>query len=247
LKNHSLANFCECLASSDLSIGQRALAIFFWHGENAKRSEMSSGEIAKVMYAYGLGSPNSTKLKEAMARTRLATRSGNVFRLKAEGRKEIQKWLAPILGKNAPDIDHGSGFLPSAIWEETRGYLEKVCAQLNGCYECNFPDAAAVLVRRVIETLIIEAYVHVNRDAEIKGADGNYLMLSGLIDKAVSLTGLPLGRDSKKHLGAIKELGDRSAHKRNYNAVKADLDKIQTPLRVTVDELINLANLRRQK
>jgi hypothetical protein len=65
-----------------------------------------------------------------------------------------------------------------------------------------------------------------------------------LVARATANGGLHLGRDSKKTLTTIKEIGDRSAHNRRYNAVKADLEKVESGTRVAVDELIALANLR---
>lgn len=243
----SLKEFCHELADIDeLTTAQRALAILLWNLETGKASEMSSGELSRIMREYGLGSPNSTALKESISKTKLATRSGNVFKLKIVSKKIISTWIRAIIDEKPPQIPHEDGFLPSAVWEGTRGYIEKVCIQLNGCYKFEFYDASAVLARRIIETLIIEAYIHQKRDTEIKDKDGNYFMLAGLVGKALADNTFNIGRDTKKHLTTLKELGDRSAHKRNYNAIKNDLLNIKTPLRVVVDELINLADIKRK-
>ena len=66
------------------------------------------------------------------------------------------------------------------------------------------------------------------------------------VNRANGSNGLHLGRDAQKALSDVKELGDRSAHNRRYNAVKADLEKIQSGVRVAVDEMIALAELRRR-
>ena len=50
--------------------------------------------------------------------------------------------------------------------------------------------------------------------------------------------------EKAKALRAVKELGDRSAHNRRFVAVKADLEKIQSGVRVMADELISIARLR---
>jgi hypothetical protein len=60
------------------------------------------------------------------------------------------------------------------------GYIESVCKQLNGCFRACYYDAASVMLRRLMETLIIEAYEHLKRDGEIKDGDGNYFMLKHL-------------------------------------------------------------------
>ncbi|MGH9759260.1 MAG: hypothetical protein ACREDR_42725, partial [Blastocatellia bacterium] len=48
--------------------------------------------------------------------------------------------------------------LPHAIVRGTRGYIERVVFQVNGCYEKGWFDGCAVMMRRLIETLIIECF-----------------------------------------------------------------------------------------
>ena len=60
------------------------------------------------------------------------------------------------------------GYIPDGVWIGTRGYIEAVCKQLNGCFHAGFYDAAAVMLRRLLETLIIETYEQLKREAEIK-------------------------------------------------------------------------------
>jgi len=115
---------------------------------------------------------------------------------------------------------------------------------MNGSFQFGFFDCTAVMARRLVETLIIESYEHLQREQEIKDGGGDYFMLSKLIDQA---QGLSISRDTKRELKRIKSLGDTSAHNRRVNAVKADLEKIQNGLRLIVDELVNLASLKRAK
>jgi hypothetical protein len=159
-------------------------------------------------------------------------------------RGTIREWLTSILGTSHPKIDQELGYLPEQVWVNTRSYVEKVASQMNGCFQCGFYDAASVLVRRLIETLIIEAYVALKRETEVTGGDGHFLMLNGLINAAIGSAPIGLGREGDKALRAVKELGDRSAHNRRFVAVKADLEKIQSGVRVMADELIAIARLR---
>lgn len=101
------------------------------------------------------------------------------------------------------------------------------------------------MMRRLVETLLIEAYEALGRENEIKDGSDNYLMLRDIVSRALGATHIGLGRDAKDALSKIKEMGDRSAHNRRYNAVRPDMDKVQSGLRVVVDELINIARLRR--
>ena len=102
-----------------------------------------------------------------------------------------------------------------------------------------------MLLRRLVETLLIECYEHDKTQARIADTEGNYFMLSGIIADAVDKSGLSLGRETKSVLRELKAIGDRAAHNRRYNAVRADLEKIRLGVRLVVDELIQLAELRR--
>lgn len=240
-----LDQFCHVLHKLGLSQVDQALSILWFHDEKTPDMVMSAGELAKIVHNAGLGNPHSTRLGETIRKSGKVISLAGGFRLKTLARAEIQERLRPILGAKKPAIDQELGFLPCGVWEKTRGYIEKVCVQLNGCFQFEFYDAASVLVRRLIETLIIECYEYLKREAEIKGSDGNYLMLKDLVNRATGASGLTLGRDAQRALKDVKELGDRSAHNRRYNAVRADLEKVQSGVRVAVDEMINLSSLRR--
>jgi len=144
-------------------------------------------------------------------------------------------------------MDHSAGYLPDAIWSRTRGYIESVCKQLNGCFGAAYYDAASVMLRRLMETLIIEAYEHLKREGEIKDTEGNYFMLKHLVERASGKpphSGLNLGRDAKKNLEEVKALGDKSAHSRRFVAHAPDLVNIQHGVRTAAQELIQIANLK---
>lgn len=242
----NLEEFCTKLPSLNLSQVEQALAILWQHDERVPDSTLTPGEIARVIHESGLGNPHSTKLGEAMQRTGKVIASKAGIRLKMLARAEIREWLKPILGATQPPVDQELGYLPRAVWAPTRGYIEKVCEQLNGCYQLGFFDAASVMMRRLVETLTIEAYEKLGRESDIKDGSGNYLMLRDLVTRATNTYPIGLGRDAKDALGKIKELGDRSAHNRRYNSTRPDLDKVQSGVRVVVDELINIADLRKR-
>lgn len=133
--------------------------------------------------------------------------------------------------------------LPRELFDETRPYLERVVRQINASYDSELYDCCAVMCRRIGETLIIEVYEHSNRAAEIKGRDGNFLMLSGLLNVVLNDQTISLGRNAKRGLEALKELGDKSAHNRRFNAREADIDGIKSGLRTAAEELLHLCHL----
>lgn len=153
-------------------------------------------------------------------------------------------FLPKIESITASPVPATESVLPTSVIKGTRGYIEKVVVQANGTYEHQWYDACSVMIRRLVETLIIEVYEAKKKAHEIKGADGNYLMLSQLVDRILADSSLHLGRETKRGLPLIKSLGNRSAHPRYFLAKKEDVDKVTHDLRVVVEELLNLAGLR---
>ena len=131
-----------------------------------------------------------------------------------------------------------------ALVSGTRGYIEKIAHQVNGSYQSGWYDASAVMIRRLIETLIIECYEAHKIDSKIKDSAGNYLFLKDLADKVVSESSWTLGRNVRSVLPKLKDVGDKAAHNRRYNAHRQDIDKLIPHLRETVQELVALAKLK---
>jgi hypothetical protein len=244
----SLTEFCEVVRTLERSNAEKALVILWYHDRQQPDIAMTSGQLAKVLVDHHVGTPNGTQLAAAIRKTKLANESKSGFALRPGSRKIIYEWLPDGIDGMQPAMDHSTGYLPDAVWVGTRGYIESVCKQLNGCFRAAYYDAASVMLRRLMETLIIEAYEHLKRDGEIKDGDGNYLMLKHLVERANGKpphTGLNLGRDAKKNLEDVKALGDRSAHNRRFVAHAPDLVNIQAGVRTAAQELIQIAELKK--
>ncbi len=134
--------------------------------------------------------------------------------------------------------------IDAVLVKDTEIYLEKVVNQINGAYEHGWYDACAVLLRRLIETLIIEMYEAHQIDHKIKDSQGNFITLKHLIVQATQEKKWNLGRKGK-HLEALKALGDLSAHNRRFIAVRSDIEKLIPNIRIVVQELVTLANLKK--
>jgi hypothetical protein len=153
--------------------------------------------------------------------------------------------LSPVLESMAANpVPATEQVLPLAVVRNTRRYLEIVVLQANGCYEHQWFDACSVMIRKLIEILIIEVYEARGGDAEIKDPNGDFLMLSKLVDKILAEKSWNLARDTKRALPMIKSLGDHSAHNRRYVSTRDDVDKILPGLRVIADDLLHLARLK---
>jgi len=136
------------------------------------------------------------------------------------------------------------GYFPQSILVQTnRSYLVTVGRQMNGCYEQGWFDACAVMMRRLLEISIIEAFEANNIASKIKDADDNYVMLSDLVAKSLSEPAWTLSRNAKKHLPQMKNTGHMSAHGRYFHARREDLDKLQDGCRIVVEEFLHHAGL----
>lgn len=131
------------------------------------------------------------------------------------------------------------------IVRDTRGYIERVAEQACGSYDQAWYDAASVMSRRLLETLIIETFEAHKLDSKIKNPDGTFYYLSGLIPTLLSETSWNISRNVRKALPQLKDLGDQSAHNRRYLARKNDLDAIKRELRITLEELVHISKLRK--
>jgi len=134
--------------------------------------------------------------------------------------------------------------IPQSVVRGTRGYIERVTNQANGAYENGWYDACAVMIRRLLETLIIEAYEHHNLAAKIKNAAGDFLYLKDLIDKCLQETDWNLSRNCRQAMPKLKDIGDKSAHSRRYNAHRGDIDPLLIDIRLVVQEFVYLAGLK---
>lgn len=136
----------------------------------------------------------------------------------------ISDWDAqPPLRGRQPESER---VIDSDLLSNTKSYMQSVARQINGTYENGWYDACAVMLRRFVETLIIETYIAKGIESNIKDGSGNFFALQNLIDKATSGSDLNLSRDTKKILRKLKTLGDRSAHGRTFVANRNYFDQL---------------------
>jgi len=150
-----------------------------------------------------------------------------------------KEWLPPAEGTESKS----QSIIYIPLVKGTRSYIEKIANQINGCYEYGWFDACAVMIRRLLETLIIEVFEHYKIESKIK-KNGDYVYLRDLINITLAETAWTLGRNTKNALPKLKDIGDKSAHSRRFNAIRNDIDELKSELRTVVQELLVLANLK---
>ena|SRR5690348_16505443 len=165
----------------------------------------------------------------------------NVFSAAKAIQGDIAKQLGPPEeGLRSPT----QGVVLNSVVRGTRGYIERVCNQINGAYQNGWYDACAVMIRRLLETLIIETFEHHSLAHKIQNTGGEFYYLKDLIDKSLQETNWNLGRNCKHALPKLKDIGDKSAHSRRYNAQRGDIDPLLVDIRLVVQEFIYLAGLK---
>ncbi|WP_038202956.1 DUF4145 domain-containing protein [Xenophilus azovorans] len=247
--NPSLEDFCEIVGGLQKKTNaEKALALLWYHDQEQPNIAMTAGRLTRLLSDHHIGSANSVAVGDGIRKSKLAVERSAGFVLKPGSRKLIRAWLPEHLEGVQPTMDHGAGFLPEPVWRSNRGYIEAVCRELNGCYRAAYYNAAAVMLRRLLETLIIEAYEHLGREAEIRDGAGNYFMLADLVERACGEKGhlgINLGRDAKTALKDARQIGNWAAHARRFIAHAPDLTKLQSGARILVQELIQIANIGR--
>lgn len=120
-----------------------------------------------------------------------------------------------------PELDiNNQDLFPVEIFDETRKYLKIVAQQANKCYRNGCYDAAQVMLRRLLESLIIECFERYGQDHVIKDPNGHFFLLRDLVDHFLKNLKWNISRNAKKSLGKIRDSGNLSAHNRKYNARK---------------------------
>ena len=146
-------------------------------------------------------------------------------------------------GAAATHGEEKSLFPLTILVQANRGYLVTVGRQMNGCYTKGWYDACAVMMRRLVEIAIIEAYEAKGIASKIKDSGGNYMHLSDLVAHALKESAWSLSRNARKYLPQLRDVGHMSAHGRYYSARREDIERVQVGCRAVVEEFLHHAGL----
>ena len=235
--------FLQRLDGRRLSGPDRAIALLWWTGREDPTRGMTAKEICAVVEGTGHPVQNASRLNAQLTADRRTSKAaGGARRLHPRVRQQLDVEYAFAL-EPAP-LKPSDSVLSRDLFAGTRGYIERVVEQINKSYDAELWDCCAVMCRRLLETLIIEVYEKLGRAKEIKGGDGHFMMLNGLVTFIEVDGAINLGRNAVRGLKDFKQLGDLSAHNRRFNARRDDIDRVRDGLRVAAEELLHLAGLR---
>ena len=195
-------------------------------GEFTEQSTGDTAALAELIETiFGISTPNAVRLKNFRELS---------FSLRTTWRT----------ASSPPKVENTEGLFPATILAQAkRGYISSIGRQMNGCYSSGWRDACAVMMRRLLEIVIIEAFEKKGVARKIKDADENYFHLSKLIDLALTEPKLNLSRNTKRALPKLRDAGHLSAHGRYFLAAPEDIGKMQQDCRVVLEEFLHHADL----
>jgi hypothetical protein len=212
-------------------------------GDNgyAQKLAVLRSDAANMLRRMQLAIPEESTELEALVEAVFSAKSERDARLAAlrELAHSLRtKWQSVQI----PTVD--DGLFPLSILTATnRGFLVTVGKQMNGCFTAGWYDAAAVMMRRLIEIAIIEAFEGRHIASKIRDANGNYFQLTELVNHAINESALSLSRNAKKALPLLRDVGHMSAHGRYFTAKREDVEAAKQGCRIVVEEFLNHAGL----
>ena len=114
---------------------------------------------------------------------------------------------------------------------------------MNDCFSAGWHDGCAVMMRRLLEIVLIEAFENKKIAQKIKDKNGNYLHLTDLIGVTLAEPSLTLSRNAKTALPQLRDIGHASAHGRHFTAQKPDIERVRHGCRIFVEEFLHHAAL----
>ena len=99
------------------------------------------------------------------------------------------------------------------------------------------------MIRRLVETLLIEVFESRGIENKIK-KNGDYMFLRDMIGITLAENSLNLSRNARQSLPKLKDVGDKSAHSRRFNAIRHDIDEIRPDLRFIIQEMLSIAKIK---
>lgn len=239
----SRKEFAAKVASLGLSHVERAVALLWYYRETQAFDERSAPALAADLHDEGFPKPNVTRLASELRSSGFTTAGKRKGTLQIDARrvKDLDQKYMKLL--DVPDVQVKGDFIPPEWTAGTRKYLEQLVRQINGCYEAGFYDGCATLCRRLMESLIIEAYISTRRSHEIQ-KNGIFLSLEPLIATITNDKTMVLGRNIPATMRDVKTIGDTAAHDRTYITPKLDLDDVKLRYRRMIQELLAKAGIK---
>ncbi len=236
------SKFIKQISQLGLFRVEQAIALLWFYRQNQIFDERTASELADDLLEEGLGRPNVTNLNRdlTISKKTVKGKRKKTFQINVKFLNDLDNTYGKFLAIKS--IAVSDKILQFELVNGTRKYLEEMVHEINGTFEYGFYNSSAVILRRLMESLIIEVYIKNNLTSEIRQG-GAFLMLDGIISNFVNNSQIILSRNSPKTMKLIKELGDTAAHDRTYLTKPNDIEEYKLPIRKLIQELLFLAGI----
>ena len=233
-------NFLREISRLDLSQPEEAIALLWFYRQTQTFDERSASELAADFRDEGYTAPNATRLADSLRHSRKTAngRRRGTFQINSRYLDELETDYGSFLDIRV-ETAHPH-VLPADFGRGTR-HLEKLVNEVNGSYENTYYDGCAVLLRRILESLIISIFI-TKRQTDLIRINGSFVQLEALIERVLAFDQIQLARDARRIMQQIKEVGDVAAHNRTYLTSQQDIDDIKIGARRILDELLQASS-----
>ncbi len=233
-------NFLREISRLGLTQTEEAIALLWFYRQTQTFDERSANELAADFRDEGYTSPNATRLADALRHSKKTVngRRRGTFQINSRYLDELETSYGGFLNARVETVH--PHVLPMDFGRGTR-HLEQLVNEVNGSYQSAYYDGCAVLLRRILESLIISVFIAKKKTDSIR-VNGTFLQLEALIERVLAFDELHLSRDARRIMQQLKEIGDVAAHNRTHLTSQQDIDDVKIGARRILNELLQAAS-----
>lgn len=240
-----ILDYNRAVALDDHNQTEQAVLLCYFHNKSTGEQVFDMKGIQELFSDAGYSQINCSRVKKnLLEKKQMRIPKGMKTSLEfipAVYQDLEQKYAS--LWEDTDTVTSDSELIDETKFGGKRQFLTQLIKQINHSYAHNCYDAAAVLMRRLFEVLLVLSYQNMGIDTEIKDSSGKgYVMLESIVGNAKNNQTLKLSR-IKNEFDSFRMVGNFSAHNITYTAGKKDIDDIKLNYRVMLEELYNKAGL----
>ncbi|MEL7655975.1 MAG: hypothetical protein AAGU75_08715 [Bacillota bacterium] len=210
---------------------------YFLSGDGDK--DVSPGEIRECFTLLSLAPYSNIAAflgRKSTGRDAIFFKTKSGYHLTRNAKKDIAAKINEVI-TSTPTSD----LISLSIVSTTRDYITEVARQMCCCYDKGLYDACFVMMRKLLESLIVECFERHGASDEIK--DGTkFYYLSDLIPSYLNSEYWNTSPNLQTNIAKIKEYGDLSAHNRRFLAQKEHIDRIKSGVEQVIQEIVLTIN-----
>lgn len=156
--------------------------------------------------------------------------------------EDIKKWGQ----EDIVSVQQSGTILPDVLYDRLQSNIQSLCKQINASYENNLFDCTAVIMRRLLESLLVLCYQNAGIESDIMDKSGYYhITLDKIIKNAEQNKTLALSANTRREMALFKDLGNYSAHKIWYNCTQQDIKPHILKYRAIIEELMYKSGIKK--